>query len=206
MSATLRQLLAIMLWLPLGALALPDAVRERHAPEGGWQQWGSAEMTWYGLALYGATLWVGGSQQAGAIGDATPLALSLQYRRDIPGERIVRASVDEMRRLGASGEALGAWEADMRRIFPDVRKGDTLTGAVQAWEPTKPVEFVVPAGTGGGADQMARFIQGIVAKNKLMAQPLAVDPYTENRATGAFIVIDESTNNTVGAGMILQAN
>ena len=128
MSATLRQLLAIMLWLPLGALALPDAVRERHAPEGGWQQWGSAEMTWYGLALYGATLWVGGSQQAGAIGDATPLALSLQYRRDIPGERIVRASVDEMRRLGASGEALGAWEADMRRIFPDVRKGDTLTG------------------------------------------------------------------------------
>ena len=39
-----------------------------------------------------------------------------------------------------------------------------------------------------------------------LAQPLAIDPYTENRATGAFIVIDESTNNTVGAGMILQAN
>ena len=36
-----------------------------------------------------------------------------------------------------------------------------------------------------------------------LAQPLAVDPYTENRATGAFIVIDESTNNTVGAGMIM---
>ena len=43
-----------------------------------------------------------------------------------------------------------------------------------AWEPTKPVEFVVPAGTGGGADQMARFIQGVVAKNKLMAQPIIV--------------------------------
>ena len=36
-----------------------------------------------------------------------------------------------------------------------------------------------------------------------LAQPLAVDPYTANRATGAFIVIDESTNNTVGAGMIV---
>src|SRR5690606_23966528 len=35
-----------------------------------------------------------------------------------------------------------------------------------------------------------------------LAQPLAIDPYTENRATGAFIVIDEATNNTVGAGMI----
>ena len=43
-----------------------------------------------------------------------------------------------------------------------------------AWEPTKPVELVVPAGTGGGADQMARFIQGVVAKNKLMGQPIVV--------------------------------
>ncbi|MEN9538294.1 MAG: hypothetical protein RLZZ126_529 [Pseudomonadota bacterium] len=52
-----------------------------------------------------------------------------------------------------------------------------LTGPVQAqkaWEPTKPVEFVVPAGTGGGADQMARLIQGIVVKHKLMSQPLIV--------------------------------
>ena len=43
-----------------------------------------------------------------------------------------------------------------------------------AWEPTKPVEFVVPAGAGGGADQMARLIQGIVIKHKLMKEPLIV--------------------------------
>jgi len=36
-----------------------------------------------------------------------------------------------------------------------------------------------------------------------LAQPLMVDSYNINRATGAFIVIDESTNNTVGAGMIV---
>ena len=47
-------------------------------------------------------------------------------------------------------------------------------GSVGAWEPTKTVAFIVPAGTGGGADQMARFIQGIVAKNKLMNQPMVV--------------------------------
>ena len=35
-----------------------------------------------------------------------------------------------------------------------------------------------------------------------LAQPIFADRYTENRATGAFIIIDESTNNTVGAGMI----
>jgi tripartite-type tricarboxylate transporter receptor subunit TctC len=43
-----------------------------------------------------------------------------------------------------------------------------------AWEPTKPVEFIVPAGTGGGADQMARLIQGVVVKHNLMKQPLIV--------------------------------
>ncbi len=39
-----------------------------------------------------------------------------------------------------------------------------------------------------------------------LAEPLAVDPYAENRTTGAFILIDESTNDTVGAGMILSAS
>lgn len=53
--------------------------------------------------------------------------------------------------------------------------------AAAAWEPTKPVEFVVPAGTGGGADQMARLIQGVVVKNQLMKQPLIV----VNKAGGA---------------------
>ncbi len=46
--------------------------------------------------------------------------------------------------------------------------------AASAWEPSKPIEFVVPAGTGGGADQMARFVQGVAAKNKLTAQPIIV--------------------------------
>jgi len=46
--------------------------------------------------------------------------------------------------------------------------------AIAAWEPIKTVEFIVPAGTGGGADQMARFIQGMVAKYKLMKQPMVV--------------------------------
>jgi len=38
-----------------------------------------------------------------------------------------------------------------------------------------------------------------------LAEPLAVDPYARNRTTGAFILIDESTNDTVGAGMVMEA-
>jgi putative tricarboxylic transport membrane protein len=76
----------------------------------------------------------------------------------------------------------------MKTRFPNVGKGlatfaaSAITTAMlavaapaqAAWEPTKPVEFVVPAGTGGGADQMARLIQGIVIKYKLMKEPLIV--------------------------------
>jgi tripartite-type tricarboxylate transporter receptor subunit TctC len=64
------------------------------------------------------------------------------------------------------------------RIVAALAAFGALAGAgiarAQGWEPTKAVEFVVPAGTGGGADQMARFIQGIVAKNNLMKQPIVV--------------------------------
>ena len=38
-----------------------------------------------------------------------------------------------------------------------------------------------------------------------LSEPLAVDAYADNRATGAFILIDESTNDTVAAGMIISA-
>jgi putative tricarboxylic transport membrane protein len=47
-----------------------------------------------------------------------------------------------------------------------------------AWEPSKPIEFVIPAGTGGGADQMARLMAGISDKHKL--------------APRAFIVVNKS--------------
>jgi putative tricarboxylic transport membrane protein len=50
-----------------------------------------------------------------------------------------------------------------------------------AWEPTRNVEFIVPAGTGGGADQMARMVQGIIAKHNLMKQTMVV----VNKAGGA---------------------
>jgi putative tricarboxylic transport membrane protein len=56
-----------------------------------------------------------------------------------------------------------------------------LAPAAAAWEPTRPVEIIVPAGTGGGADQMARVIQGIVSKHNLMKQSMVVI----NKAGGA---------------------
>jgi sulfate adenylyltransferase large subunit len=39
-----------------------------------------------------------------------------------------------------------------------------------------------------------------------LAGPLLVDAYAENRATGSFVLVDEATNETVGAGMVLTAS
>ncbi len=53
--------------------------------------------------------------------------------------------------------------------------------ASAAWQPTKPVEFNIPAGTGGGADIMARFLSPLFQKNKITSHPwIAV-----NRSGGA---------------------
>jgi len=56
-----------------------------------------------------------------------------------------------------------------------------MAPAQAAWEPTRPVEIIVPAGPGGGADQMARVVQGIVTKHQLMKQSMVV----VNKAGGA---------------------
>src|SRR6185312_5394108 len=49
-----------------------------------------------------------------------------------------------------------------------------MTLPAHAWEPTKPIEIIVPAGTGGGADQMARAVQGIITKHSLSKQSVVV--------------------------------
>ncbi|HEX2541663.1 MAG TPA: tripartite tricarboxylate transporter substrate-binding protein [Caldimonas sp.] len=61
-----------------------------------------------------------------------------------------------------------------------------------AWEPSKPVEFVIPAGTGGGADQMARLIQGIVVKHKLMKEPLVVVNKSGGAGAEGFLSVKEA--------------
>ena len=38
-----------------------------------------------------------------------------------------------------------------------------------------------------------------------LAEALVVDPYREHRWTGSFILIDEASNDTVGAGMVVSA-
>ena len=60
----------------------------------------------------------------------------------------------------------------------------TFSGMAQAWEPTKPIDFVIMAGAGGGADQIARFIQSVAEKKKLTPRPLI--PNNKGGGSGAW--------------------
>ncbi|MGY3359142.1 tripartite-type tricarboxylate transporter receptor subunit TctC [Bradyrhizobium sp. GM0.4] len=48
------------------------------------------------------------------------------------------------------------------------------TPALSAWQPQKPIEFVATAGPGGGTDNLARAVQNIITKHKLVEQPIVV--------------------------------
>jgi putative tricarboxylic transport membrane protein len=61
----------------------------------------------------------------------------------------------------------------------------------RAWEPTKPIELVIPAGTGGGADQMARLISGVAEKHKLSPQPVIAINKSGGAGAEGFLYVKE---------------
>lgn len=92
---------------------------------------GQSTMTFWGFEVYQATLWVAPGFTETAF-DQSAFALDLAYLRDLKGADIARRSIEEMRRqapMTAAQEA--AWEGQMRALFPDVKKGDRITGVHQ---------------------------------------------------------------------------
>jgi putative tricarboxylic transport membrane protein len=58
-----------------------------------------------------------------------------------------------------------------------------VVGSAAAWEPNKPIDFIIMAGKGGGADKMARLMQAIVEKEGLANRPLV--PTNKSGGSGA---------------------
>ena len=68
--------------------------------------------------------------------------------------------------------------------------------AAAAWEPTRPVEFNVPAGAGGGADIMARFVAPLFQKNKITSQPWMVVNRSGGAGAEGFLYVKGKTGDT----------
>lgn len=61
-----------------------------------------------------------------------PYTLKLQYKRDLSGKSIVDRTQKEILGLGAPQEKTSKWIADLRKIIPDIKKGDALVGMVDS--------------------------------------------------------------------------
>lgn len=62
-----------------------------------------------------------------------------------------------------------------------------VASPAMAWQPNKPIDFIIMAGKGGGADKMARLMQGIVEKESLAERPLV--PVNKSGGSGAEALI-----------------
>jgi hypothetical protein len=101
--------------LPPQVVALAPSLK----PQGG------GELRFFGLSIYDGYFW---SARRGWKEDG-PCALDLHYHRAFDGAKIAERSVREITKLGyGTPEQRVRWGEAMRRLFPDVEKGDRLTG------------------------------------------------------------------------------
>ena len=89
---------------------------------------GSGRLRFLGLRIYDIRLWAGASP-VGAQWAGVPLALELEYARSLDGAQIAERSLVEMRRQAEpAADTAERWLAAMKKVFPDVREGDRITG------------------------------------------------------------------------------
>ena len=89
---------------------------------------GQGKLTYFGLNVYGARLWVAdGFKPDDYVRHA--VALELEYARSLVGKLIAERSLTEMKKVGkVPDDKASAWTTAMTQAFPDVAKGDRITG------------------------------------------------------------------------------
>jgi len=86
---------------------------------------GGGELTFFGFAVYDGWYW----SPVRGFSLEHPLVLDLHYKRNLDGDAIAARSVEEIAKLGlGTQEQRRRWGEAMRRLFPDVARGDRLTG------------------------------------------------------------------------------
>lgn len=99
-----------------------------HPVSPAWQSQGTGTLTWSVFSVYHATLWTSGPLVLEAGEPANPrFALQFSYLRNVSAESIVEASQREIARLAEPTlEQMQRWEAALRKVMPDARRGDVL--------------------------------------------------------------------------------
>ena len=90
---------------------------------------GQGKYTYWGFDVYNASLWANEASLVPEQWANQRIALELQYLRDFNGVDIAKRSIDEMHAQNAlSKSKAGIWLKTLEGIFPNVAKGQSLTG------------------------------------------------------------------------------
>ena len=141
----------------------------------------------------------------GPIDEASPgmsVTIRLENEIDVPrGDMLV--DPDDQPITARALEATICWMSE-RPLQAGTRLGvKHTTRAVRAV--VESIDGVVDMDTLEQRDAAEMVLNDIGTVRLRLSAPLMVDPYAENRATGAFILVDEATNDTVAAGMVRTA-
>jgi len=124
-AAALALALALLCGAAAAQSAAPPLPAAVHGEAPGLRVQGGGEMTFFGLSIYEGYYWSGER----GFSMERPFALDLVYKRKLDGRRIAERSSDEIATLGfGSADDRRRWGDAMARIFPEVAKGDRLTG------------------------------------------------------------------------------
>ena len=133
-SLSRRSTLAALASLPFSAFAQTSAQPSELSALPGARLRGQGRLTFLGLNVYSAKLWVTDGFKPDDF-FSHPVALELEYARALVGSLIAERSLTEMKRVGeVPADKAEPWLAAMTQLFPDVDKGDRITGLHQPGE------------------------------------------------------------------------
>jgi hypothetical protein len=117
------------------AVTVPDYINTEISEA---QLQGQGLLTWFGLKIYSANLWVSKKNSSAQNILNQPFALELHYQRKLEGVEIAKVSIEEIKRLNIGTDAQQAsWLRSMKSLFPNVEKGSRLTGIHAPGESTR---------------------------------------------------------------------
>lgn len=119
------------------AAMIPLLCMASQAPELGMRKTGEAELKWFGISIYTASLWSGSSPFSDEPESGT-LMLSIEYHRNVSQSKILKSTKKEWARLGqVDQDKRQAWLGALAGFLPDVGAGDSLSSLVVAGGETR---------------------------------------------------------------------
>jgi len=145
-------MVVILFWIPVGlanensTTILPEKARQL-----GLSMVGEGALTWLGFSIYKASLWTQNGtyhgthiersadqkpltpsiQKSKDLDYSLPMALHIVYEKNLSSEILVRSTIKEWRRLKILSEGQKRdYAAQLRRIWPDVEPGDSITAVI----------------------------------------------------------------------------